>query len=76
MALVLAKTMILSLGLNYGVHYTSTRLYTAYCIPHEFSDIVKSLMTTSSPMCSMLLRAMTATQTNYASVLAAALRWV
>jgi len=66
MALVLAKTILLSLGLNYGVHYTSLRLYDVYCIPHNLEEVVQSLVTSASPVCSFLLNAMTVTQNNYA----------
>jgi hypothetical protein len=63
--------ILLSLGLNYGVHYASTRLYDVLCIPHSFTDILKSLATTGSPMCSFVLNTMTVTQNNYAVVLTA-----
>jgi hypothetical protein len=72
-ALVVAKTALLSLGLNYGVHYTSARLYDTYCIPHTLNEIFQSLATTASPVCTFLLSTMTATQSNYAVVLTATL---
>jgi hypothetical protein len=73
MALVIVKTALLSLGLNYGVHYTSARLYDTLCIPHTFQEIIQSLVTTASPVCGFLLHAMTNTQNNYAVVLTATL---
>lgn len=72
-ALLVVKTALLSLGLNYGVHYTSARLYDTYCIPHTFHEILQSLATTASPVCSFLLSTMTATQNNYAVVLTSVL---
>ena len=68
MALVAVKTAFLSLGLNYGVHYASARLYDAVCIPHTFENILQSFVTTASPICSFLLNTMVATQSNYATV--------
>lgn len=73
MALVVAKTALLSLGLNYGVHYTSARLYDMMCVPHSVADLFTSLATTASPVCGFLLHTMTMTQSNYAIVLAATL---
>lgn len=73
MALVLAKTAVLSLGLNYGVHYTSARLYDMLCVPHNLEDFLTSLATTASPVCGFLLHTMTVTQNNYAIVLTATL---
>jgi hypothetical protein len=73
MALVIAKTALLSLGLNYGVHYTSARLYDYLCVPHSFTEVLQSLATTASPVCGFLLNTMTITQNNYAVVLTATL---
>jgi len=73
MALIVVKTALLSLGLNYGVHYTSARLYDTLCLPHTFHEILQSLATTASPVCGFLLHAMTMTQNNYAIVLTATL---
>lgn len=73
MAMLVAKAALLSLGLNYGVHYTSARLYDTYCVPHNLSDILQSLATTASPVCTFLLNTMTVTQNNYAVVLTATL---
>ena len=71
--MVLVKTAFLTLGLNYGVHYTSARLYDMVCIPHTLSEIVQSLATTASPVCGLLLHTMTVTQNNYAVVITATL---
>jgi hypothetical protein len=73
MALIVAKTALLSLGLNYGVHYTSARLYDLMCVPHSVTEVFTSLATTASPVCGFLLHAMTMTQNNYAIVLTATL---
>jgi hypothetical protein len=69
MALLLAKTVFLSLGLNYGVHYTSARLFDTYCVPHSLREVLQSFITTASPVCSFLLNTMTATQSNYAAAI-------
>ncbi len=73
MALVVVKTALLSLGLNYGVHYTSARLYDVLCVPHSVTELFQSLATTASPVCGFLLNTMTITQNNYAVVLTATL---
>jgi hypothetical protein len=73
MALVAAKTALLSLGLNYGVHYTSARLYDIMCVPHSVTELFTSLATTASPVCGFLLNTMMVTQSNYAVVLTATL---
>jgi hypothetical protein len=63
----------LSLGLNYGVHYASARLFDAYCVPHSLQEVFQSLITTASPVCSFLLNTMSATQNNYAAVISVTL---
>lgn len=73
MAMIVAKTALLSLGLNYGVHYTSARLYDTLCVPHSVMELFQSFATTASPVCGFLLNAMTVTQNNYAIVLTATL---
>lgn len=71
MALVAVKTALLTLGLNYGVHYASARVYDGFCIPHSVGDFFQSLAATASPACSFVLNTMTFTQNNYANVLTA-----
>ena len=73
MALLVAKTALLSLGLNYGVHYTSARLYDMMCVPHTLEDFLRSRATTATTVCGFLLNVMTVTQNNYAIVLGATL---
>ena len=73
MALVVLKASALSLGLNYGVHYASAKLYDWVCVPHSWQEVARSLVTTASPVCSVLLQVMTVTQHNYASVMSVAI---
>ncbi len=73
MAIPVVKTALLALGLNYGVHHTSARLYETVCVPHTFRDIFYSIATTASPVCGFLLQTMTLTQSNYAMVFTATL---
>ena len=67
MAWAAVKAAALVLGLNYGVHYASARLYDIYCVPHSLNEVVQSIVTTASPVCSFLLNTMTVTQNNYAT---------
>jgi hypothetical protein len=69
MAVVLVKTALLTLGLNYGVHYTSARIYDMVCLPHSLTEVFQSLAATASPVCGFLLNVMSNTQSNYANVL-------
>ena len=71
--LVATKAAFLTLGLNYGVHYTSARLYDTICIPHSLTEVVQSLATAASPVCGFLLNTMMVTQNNYVVVLTATL---
>jgi hypothetical protein len=71
MALLAAKTAVLSLGLNYAVHYTSARVYDCLCVPHSVTELFQSLALTASPVCGFVLNTMTITQNNYAVVLTA-----
>ncbi len=72
-ALVVTKVALLSLGLNYGVHYTSARLYDYLCVPHSLTEVFQSLATTASPVCGFLVNTMALTQNNYAVVLTSTL---
>lgn len=72
MALVL-RTAAFTLGLNYGVHVLSSKVYDMMCMPHSLQEVLYSIVTAASPACSTLLSVMTATQNNYATVLTATL---
>lgn len=65
----IAKVAGVTLGLNYGVHYMAASAYNYLCVPHSATDILQSLVTTASPLCSMMLEVMRITQGNYATVL-------
>lgn len=71
MALVL-RSAAFALGLNYGAHIASSKLYDVFCVPHSLQDILYSMVTTASPACSTLLNVMTSTQSNYAAALTGA----
>lgn len=73
MAALVVKTALLTLGLNYGAHYTSAKLYDLMCVPHSMTELFTTLATTASPVCGFLLNTMTITQHNYAVVLTATL---
>lgn len=69
MALVALKVAALALGANYGVHVASALAYGRWCVPESVWGIASSIVTTASPVCSLLLSAMTVTQNNYALIL-------
>jgi hypothetical protein len=69
MALVVLKVAALALGTNYGVHIVSSLAYGKVCVPESVWGIAKSIVTTASPVCSLILSTMTATQSNYAMIL-------
>jgi hypothetical protein len=57
----------LAMALNYGVHYVTMSAHNWICIPHTMEDIVKTLFTTASPVCSTLLTIGQHTQNAYAT---------
>ena len=63
------KIAMMVLGINYGVHVGTALAYGKFCVPESVWGIAQSLISTASPMCSMLLNTMISTQSNYALVL-------
>jgi len=63
------KVAVIALGVNYGVHVGSALTYGKLCVPESVWGLAQSLVTTASPVCSVLLQTMTMTQSNYAVVL-------
>ena len=63
------KTVGVAFGINYGTHVLSSTVYNYFCVPHSLSDVLNSLVTIASPVCSTALGVMQVTQTNYASIL-------
>jgi hypothetical protein len=68
-ALVAVKTVGLALAMNYGVHVSSSLAYGYLCVPQSVEDIVRSFVTTASPVCSFLLSTMQVTQGNFATII-------
>jgi len=58
------------LGVSYGVHVLAATVHNAVCIPHSVWDIAQSLVSTASPVCSVLLSTMQVTQGNFGTILA------
>ena len=67
-ALLAVKTAGLALAMNYGVHVGSSVAYGYVCVPQSVGDIVRSFVTTASPICSFLLSTMQVTQGNFATI--------
>ena len=66
MALVFVKTTASVLSLNYVVHYAAATLYNSVCVPKTIWDIPTSLITVSSPACSLFVHIIQLTQNNFA----------
>ena len=54
---------------NYAVHYGSARVYDTFCVPHTMSEVIYTLVSTSSPVCVVALGTMQMTQNNYGTLL-------
>jgi len=72
-ALVVVKTAVLAVAANYGVHVGSSYVYSAVCVPQTVWDIARSIATTASPVCSLLLSTMQMTQSNFGVVITTSL---
>jgi hypothetical protein len=60
---------LLAVAGNYMVHYGASRVYDTFCVPHTVSEIVYTLVSTSSPVCVVALGTMQMTQNNYGTLL-------
>jgi hypothetical protein len=60
---------IVAVAANYIVHYGAARVYDTFCVPHNLSEVVRTLFTTSSPICVVSLGTMQMTQNNYGTLL-------
>ena len=69
MAGTVIATAVVALGVNYGAHIASSLAYAKFCVPSSVWDIAQGVVTTASPVCSVLLQTMTLTQNNYAVIL-------
>ena len=65
---VIAKGLIAVIT-NYAVHFGSARVYDLFCVPHSVSEILHTIVTTSSPVCVVTLGTMQMTQNNYVTLL-------
>ena len=60
---------LVAVAANYVVHYGAARIYDTFCVPHNLSEVVRTLFTTSSPICVVSLGTMQMTQNNYGTLL-------
>jgi hypothetical protein len=60
---------LLAVAGNYVVHYGSSRIYDAFCVPHTLGEVIYTLVSTSSPVCVVALGTMQMTQNNYGTLL-------
>jgi len=54
---------------NYVVHFGASRMYDTFCVPHSLSEIIYTVVSTSSPVCVVALGTMQMTQNNYGTLL-------
>jgi hypothetical protein len=64
----IAGKVMFGIALNYGVHYASMALHNTWCIPHSFTDLLKGLVATASPVCSTLMTIGQTTQNAYGAL--------
>jgi hypothetical protein len=57
--------VVLTIAVNYGVHYASMTTHNWMCIPHTLGEVVKSVFMVSSPVCSALMTVGQQTQNAY-----------
>lgn len=69
MAVSVFKAAGLALMANFGVHITSSLAYGELCVPSSVWELASAIVTTASPVCSLLLSVMSMTQSNYAIIL-------
>jgi len=64
----LVKTLLTAV-LTYGTHYTITKAYSEVCIPNGLEGFLRGMLTTGSPVCSVLFNAMAHTHTSYGTII-------
>lgn len=64
----ITSRVMLGIALNYGVHYASMALHNVWCMPHSFTDLLKGLVATASPVCSTLMTIGQTTQNAYGAL--------
>jgi hypothetical protein len=60
------KAVGATLAMNYGVHIGSSLVFESLCIPHSVWDLARSVVSTASPVCGMVLSTMQVTQNTFA----------
>jgi len=61
--------IILTAALTYGTHYGITKAYSEYCIPDGLDGFLRGILTTGSPVCTVIFNAMSHTQASYGTIL-------
>jgi len=64
----LAK-ILLTAGLTYSAHYGITKVYSEFCIPNGIEGFLYGMITTGSPVCTVVFNAMSHTQASYGTIL-------
>lgn len=62
-----------AMAVNYAVHYGSATFYNTFCVPHSLKEVLFTLVSTASPICSFALGVTHLTQQNYAGIIAGTL---
>ena len=61
--------IVLTAALTYGTHYGITKAYSEFCIPDGVEGFLRGMLTTGSPVCTVVFNAMSHTQASYGTIL-------
>jgi len=64
----LAKLSLTAI-LAYGTHYGITKAYSEFCVPDGLEGFLRGMLTTGSPVCTVVFNAMSHTQASYGTIL-------
>jgi hypothetical protein len=53
----------------YSTHYGITKAYSEFCVPDGIEGFLRGMLTTGSPVCTVVFNAMSHTQASYGTIL-------
>jgi hypothetical protein len=63
-----SKTLLTAV-LTYAAHYGITKAYSSFCIPNGIEGFLYGMISTGSPVCTVVFNAMSHTQASYGTIL-------